>query len=80
MIDPLGRQRGLAALLDALEAELLAAPAEDIAEALRDTARARDVICRKMRALVGGAMTAIEDGPAAAMPKQVCIFISGAIC
>ena len=65
MKDGVSRQRGLAALLDALEAELLAAPAEEVGDALRDTARARDVICRELRALVSGAVAAIDDGPAA---------------
>ena len=71
MNDPIHRQRGLAVLLDALEAELLAAPAADIGEALRDTARARDVLCREVRGLVNKAMTAVEDSPAAAMPDGI---------
>ena len=45
-------QSGLTALLDALERELLAAPAAEVRDAWRETGRARNIVCEKVRALL----------------------------
>ena len=51
----------LATLLDALEAELLAAPAEEVRDALRETGRARDSACQEIRTLLDDATAADAD-------------------
>src|SRR5262249_36411397 len=57
-------QLGLAALLDALERELLAAPVDEVREAWRGTARARNIARKEIQALVNAATAAREDSPA----------------
>jgi hypothetical protein len=58
-------QSGLAALLDALERELLAAPVDEVREAWRGTDRARNIARQQIRALLNEAIAASEDGSAA---------------
>ena len=58
----------LLALLDALEAELLAAPAAEVRDALRETGRARDGACREVRSVLDHAAAANEDVPVAVAP------------
>ena len=58
----------LLALLDAVEAELLAAPAAEVRDVLRETGRARDGACREVRSLLDDAAAASEDGPVPAAP------------
>jgi len=58
-------QSGLTALLDALERELLAAPADEVRDAWRATGRARDFACEEVRTLLNEAIAASEDGSAA---------------
>jgi hypothetical protein len=65
-------QSGLTALLDALERELLAAPAEEVRDAWRETGRARNIVCEEVRALLNKAIAASEDGSAAAPPPDTC--------
>jgi hypothetical protein len=61
-------QSGLTALLDALERELLAADADDVRDAWRETGRARNIACQEVRALLNQAIAASEDGSAAMPP------------
>ena len=58
----------LLTLLDALEAELLAAPAAEVRDALRETGRARDGACREVRSGLDDAAAANEDGPIPVAP------------
>jgi hypothetical protein len=58
-------QSGLAALLTALERELLAAPSDEVREATRQTGRARNIACQEVRALLSDAIAASEEDPAA---------------
>jgi hypothetical protein len=62
----------LTALLDALEAELLAAPADKVRDALREAGRAGNVACQEVRALLNEAIAASEDGSAATLPPDAC--------
>jgi hypothetical protein len=59
----------LTALLDALEAELLAVPAEEVRDTLRETGRARDGACQEVRSLLNEA--AAEDGSAPTAPDDM---------
>jgi hypothetical protein len=63
---------GLTALLDALERELLAAPADEVRAAWRSTGRARNLACQEVRALLNEAIAASEDGSAATLPPDTC--------
>jgi hypothetical protein len=65
-------QSGLTALLDALERELLAAPAAEVRDAWRETCRARNIVCEEVRALLDEAIAANEDGSAAMPPPDTC--------
>jgi hypothetical protein len=65
-------QSGLTALLDALERELLAAPADEVRAALRETGRARNIACQEVRALLNEAIAASEEGSAATPPLDTC--------
>ena len=60
----------LTALLDALEAELLAAPADEVRDALREAGRAGNVACQEVRALLNEAIAASEEGSAAIPPPD----------
>src|SRR5215472_5496781 len=55
----------LTVLLDALERELLTAPAAEVRDAWRGTGRARSIACQEVRALLDEAIAASEDGSAA---------------
>ena len=66
------QQPELMALLDALEQELLAAPAAEVRDAWRDAGRVRNVVCQEVRALLDEAITASEDSPAAMLPSDSC--------
>jgi len=52
---------GLTALLDALERDLLAAPADEVRETLRETGRAAEAVREEIRALVNEAIIASDD-------------------
>jgi hypothetical protein len=52
---------GLTMLLDALERDLLAAPTDELRDALRETGRAREAACQEVRALLNDAIIAVED-------------------
>jgi hypothetical protein len=65
-------QSGLTALLDALERELLAADADEVREAWRESGRARSIACQEVRALLNAAVAASEDGSAATTPPDTC--------
>jgi hypothetical protein len=52
----------LTALLDALEAELLAAPPVEVRFSLGLTGRARDAACDEVRSLLNEAKAATEEG------------------
>jgi hypothetical protein len=52
MTRPAHPPAALTTLLDALEAELLAAPTEEVRDTLRLTARARDAACQEVRWLL----------------------------
>ena len=65
-------QSKLTALLDALERELLAAPADELRDALRETGRARNIACQEVRALLNEAIAASEEGSAATLPPETC--------
>ena len=62
-------QSGLAALIDALERELLAAPVDEVREAWRGTGRARTIARHEIRALLDAATDASEEDPAATLPS-----------
>jgi hypothetical protein len=63
---------GLTALLDALERELLAAQADEVPDALRESGRARNIVCQEIRALLNEAIAESEDGSAATLPPEIC--------
>lgn len=63
----------LAALLDALEVDLLAAPAEEVRDVLHGTGRARDGACQEVRALLQGAAAADENSSPVATPHGLGI-------
>jgi len=65
----------LTVLLDALERELLAAPAAEVRDAWRGTGRARSIACQEVRALLDEAIAASEDGSAATPPSDTCAGI-----
>jgi hypothetical protein len=61
----------LSALLDALEAELLAAPMEEVRDTLRLTGRARDSACQEIRSLLNEATAATAEGSARTRPNDM---------
>ena len=61
----------LTALLDALEAELLAVPIEEVRDTLRSTGRARDAACQEVRSLLNEAKAATEEGSARTRPHDM---------
>ena len=65
-------QSRLTALLDALEQEVMAAPAEEVRDAFREAGRARTVASREVRGLLNDAVAASEDGSAIMPPPHVC--------
>jgi hypothetical protein len=65
-------QSELSALLDALERELLAAPADEVRDAWRETGRARTIASQEVRALLNEAIAASEEGSAATLPPDSC--------
>jgi hypothetical protein len=71
MTRPMHRPAMLTALLDALEAELLAAPMEELQDTLRLTGRARDVACQEVRSLLNEARAATEDSSARTGPHDI---------
>ncbi len=62
---------GLHALLDAVEAELLAAPVEDVRDALRETGRARDAVCREVRSVLDEAAGSSRDDVPEGEPRSL---------
>jgi hypothetical protein len=64
-------QSRLTALLDALERELLAAPADEVRHAWRKTGRARDIACQEVRVLLNKAIAASEEDSVAAPPPDI---------
>ena len=66
--DPLA---ALTTLLDALEAELLAAPTVEVRFSLYLTGRARDAACQEVRSLLTDAGAATEEGSAPTRPHDV---------
>jgi hypothetical protein len=60
----------LTALLDALEAELLAAPAVEVRFSLSLTGRARDAAGDEVRSLLNEAKAATEEGSAQVRPHD----------
>ena len=65
-------QSRLTALLDAFERELLAAPADEVRRAWRNTGRARDIACQEVRVLLNEAVAASEEGSAATLLPDAC--------
>ena len=63
---------GLVALLDALEQEVLAAPAEEMRDALREAGRSGDIVCHEVRVLLNEAIAVSEDGFAATLWSETC--------
>ena len=61
----------LTPLLDALERELLAAPAEEVRDAWRETGRARNIVCEEVRDLLNEAEAATEEGSARTWPHDM---------
>jgi hypothetical protein len=61
----------LTALLDALEAELLAAPPVEVRFSLRLTGRARDAACDEVRSLLDEAKAATDEGSAQVRPHDM---------
>jgi hypothetical protein len=64
MTRPAHPPAALRALLDALEAELLAAPTVEVRHALGSTGRARGAACEEVRSLLNEARAATEEGSA----------------
>jgi hypothetical protein len=64
---------GLMALLDALERELIAAPADEVRNVWRETGRARKIACQEVRALLNEAIAMSEEGSAATLPPDTGI-------
>ena len=65
-------ESGLAALLDALERELLAAQRDEVRAAWRGTGRARNIARQEVRALLNEAIAASEQqGSAAALGQTL---------
>jgi hypothetical protein len=62
---------GLTALLDALERDLLAAPKDEVRDAMGETGRARDAACQEIRSLLNEAMAASDDGSAVTAPPNI---------
>lgn len=60
----------LTALLDALEADLLSAPKEDVGAALRETGRAKEGAIREIRSLLRHAEGDSYEGYALALPSD----------
>ncbi len=60
----------LAALLDALEADLLSAPPEEVQVALRETGRARESAVRELRSLLREAEVEGRDPCPLALPPD----------
>jgi hypothetical protein len=61
----------LTALLDALEAELLTAPSEEVRDVLRGTGRAQGAACQEVRSLLNKAQAATEEGSAPTTPHDM---------
>jgi hypothetical protein len=62
MIRPGIRSSAVTRLLDAMEADLLTATAEELHDALRETGRDPDGACQEIRAVLEAALER-EDGP-----------------
>jgi hypothetical protein len=71
MIRPAHPAAALTALLDALEAELLAAPTIELRPALSLTGRAQDATCQEVRSLLNEAKAATEEGSARTKPREI---------
>jgi hypothetical protein len=65
-------QSELTALLDALEGELLAAQADEVRDAWRESGRTGNIACQEVRALLDEAIAASEGGSAATLPPDTC--------
>jgi hypothetical protein len=65
-------QSALKALLDALERELLAAPADEVRDAWRATGRTRNFACEELRTLLDDAIAASDDCSTATLPLDTC--------
>ena len=63
-------QSGLTALLDALERELLAAPADEVRDAWRKRGRERNIARQEVRAFLNEAIAASEEGSAEPLPSD----------
>jgi hypothetical protein len=71
MTHPAHLPAALTALLDALEAELLAAPPVEVRFSLRLTGRARDAACDEVRSLLNEAKAATEEGSGQVRPHDM---------
>jgi hypothetical protein len=65
-------QSGLAALLDSLERELLAARADEVRDVVRETGRASNTACQEVRVLLNEAIGAMEEGSPAIGQPDTC--------
>ena len=65
-------QSKLTALLDALERELLAADADEVRDAWRETSRAHNIACQEVWALLNEAIAVSEEGSDPAPPRDTC--------
>jgi hypothetical protein len=68
MTKPANTPAALLALLDALEAELLDAPAEEIRSVMRETARSPDGACLEVSSLLEQSMIVSEDSLGSTIP------------
>jgi hypothetical protein len=64
---------GLTALLDALERELIATPADEVRNICRESRRARKIACQEVRALLNEAIAMSEEGSTATLPPDAGI-------
>ena len=65
-------QSELMALLDALERELLAADADEVRDAWRESSPARNIACQEVRAVLNEAIATSEEDSAATLPHDSC--------
>ena len=65
---------GLTALLDALEQDLLAAPADEVRDTQRETGRARQSACYEVRSLLNEAVAASKEGTTETVSYRINIW------
>ena len=65
-------QSALTALLDALERELLAADADEVSDAWRESGPARKIACQEVWVVLNEAVATSKEDSAATLPPDSC--------